>query len=83
MHRHFIDIHHIKFNSEQGGIQMNDKAKGKFKQTKGAIKMKIGELTDNNKLKSEGMADKVVGKTQEISGNIQESINDVKKKLKK
>ncbi len=62
---------------------MNDKVKGKFNQTKGSIKMKIGDLTDNNKLKSEGMVDKVVGKTQEISGNIKESINDVKKKLKK
>ncbi len=56
---------------------MNDKAKGKLNQTKGAIKTKIGNFTDNNKLKSEGMVDTIVGKTQEISGNIKESINDL------
>ena len=62
---------------------MNDKAKGKLNQTKGAIKTKIGNLTDNNKLKSEGMVDTIVGKTQEISGNIKESVNDATKKHKK
>jgi uncharacterized protein YjbJ (UPF0337 family) len=65
-------------NSEMKGKldAMNDKAKGKFNQTKGAVKTKIGNLTDNNKLKSEGLVDTVVGKTQEISGNIKETIND-------
>jgi len=62
---------------------MNDKAKGAYNQTKGAIKTKIGNLTDNNKLKAEGMVDTVVGKTQEISGDIKEAINDAAHKLTK
>ncbi|HAM63759.1 MAG TPA: CsbD family protein [Erysipelotrichaceae bacterium] len=62
---------------------MNDKVKGKINQTKGAVKTKIGNLTDNNKLKAEGLADTVVGKTQEISGNIKQSVKETKRKLKK
>ena len=42
---------------------MNDKVKGKINQTKGAVKTKIGNLTDNNKLKVDGMKDTIIGKT--------------------
>jgi uncharacterized protein YjbJ (UPF0337 family) len=54
---------------------MNDKTKGQYNQAKGAIKTKVGNLTDNNKLKAEGLVDTIVGKTQETTGNIKESIN--------
>lgn len=62
---------------------MNDKNKGKLKQVKGGIKTKVGKLTNNNKLQIEGMLDKALGKTQEITGNIKESVHDVAKKIKK
>ncbi|MHC1735334.1 MAG: CsbD family protein [Erysipelotrichaceae bacterium] len=62
---------------------MNDKVKGKINQTKGAVKTKIGNLTDNNKLKIEGLKDTVIGKSQEISGDIKQSVKETKRKLKK
>lgn len=62
---------------------MNDKVKGKINQTKGAVKTKIGNLTDNNKLKVDGMKDTIIGKTQEISGNIKQSVKETTRKLKK
>ena len=62
---------------------MNNKIKGKLNQVKGGIKTKVGKMTDNNKLQIEGTMDKVVGKTQEISGNIKEAVIDIKKKLTK
>jgi len=62
---------------------MNDKVKGKINQTKGAVKTKIGNLTDNNKLKVEGLKDTVIGKSQEISGDIKQSVKETKRKLKK
>lgn len=71
--------HDMKTNNSEvkGKLDaMNDKAKGKFNQAKGAVKTKIGNLTDNNKLKAEGLVDTVIGKTQEISGNIKETVND-------
>ena len=57
--------------------------KGKLNQVKGGIKTKVGKMTDNNKLQVEGTMNKVVGKTQEISGNIKEAVIDIKKKLTK
>jgi uncharacterized protein YjbJ (UPF0337 family) len=62
---------------------MNDKTKGQYNQAKGAIKTKVGNLTDNNKLKAEGLVDTIVGKTQETTGNIKESINKATHKLTK
>ncbi len=56
---------------------MNDKTKGKYNQAKGAIKTKIGNLTDNNSLKAEGLVDTIIGKAQETSGSIKESVNKV------
>lgn len=57
--------------------------KGKLNQVKGGIKTKVGKMTDNNKLQVEGTMNKVVGKTQEISGNIKEAVIGIKKKLTK
>lgn len=73
-----------KNNEIKGKLDaMNDKTIGKYKQTKGAIKTKIGNLTDNNRLKAEGLTDTVIGKTQEITGKIKESVIDATHKLTK
>ncbi|HAM63343.1 MAG: hypothetical protein A2Y20_03315 [Firmicutes bacterium GWF2_51_9] len=62
---------------------MNDKTKGKFNQVKGNVKEEIGKMTNNNKLQAEGVVDQVMGKAQEISGEIKETILDAKKKITK
>ncbi len=40
-------------------------AKGKVEQAKGHLKQAAGELTDDDKLKSEGQTDQVSGKVKE------------------
>jgi uncharacterized protein YjbJ (UPF0337 family) len=45
-----------------------DQAKGKFHQAKGKVKEIAGELTDNPKLKAEGVGEKTAGKVQEKFG---------------
>ena len=57
--------------------------KGKLNQVKGGLKTKVGKMTDNNKLQVVRTMNKVVGKTQEISGNIKEAVIGIKKKLTK
>jgi uncharacterized protein YjbJ (UPF0337 family) len=44
---------------------------GKFHEVKGKVKEKVGELTDNPKLKGEGQGEKVAGKIQKKAGQIQ------------
>ena len=57
--------------------------KGTLNQVKGGLKTKVGKMTDNNKLQVVRTMNKVVGKTQEISGNIKEAVIGIKKKLTK
>ena len=45
-----------------------DEVKGKGKQIKGAIKDKVGEVTNNPRLEAEGEAERLAGKVQEKVG---------------
>jgi uncharacterized protein YjbJ (UPF0337 family) len=56
---------------------------GKLEQVKGDIKIKVGEVTDNPKLQAQGYVDKAVGVAHEVKGNVQESIIELKKDLKR
>ncbi|MES1261074.1 MAG: CsbD family protein [Acidobacteriota bacterium] len=47
-----------------------DQATGKLHEAKGAVKEKIGELTNNPDLQDEGTAEKVGGKVQKKVGEI-------------
>jgi uncharacterized protein YjbJ (UPF0337 family) len=46
----------------------NDILQGKWKQVKGTIKEKWGELTDNDLNQIDGKTDRLLGKLQEIYG---------------
>jgi uncharacterized protein YjbJ (UPF0337 family) len=48
-----------------------NQAEGKFHQAKGAVKEVAGKLTDNPKLESEGVTEKITGKVQEKIGQIE------------
>jgi uncharacterized protein YjbJ (UPF0337 family) len=62
------------------GIKMkdstHDKAEGTVHEAKGAVKEKIGQLTNNPNLEAEGTDEKVGGK-------IQKKVGDVKKVFEK
>ena len=58
-----------------------DEVKGKWERTKGAVKDKVGEATDNRDLEAEGEAQRAGGEAQETWGsvkrNVSEAIDDV------
>lgn len=49
---------------------MKDKVDGTLHQAKGNLKVMAGNITDNPKLKAEGVAEKTAGKIQEKLGQI-------------
>lgn len=53
-----------------------DNVEGKWKQTKGWVKDKTGEVTNDPELEAEGEADRAEGKTQEAWGKVKESAGD-------
>ena len=46
-------------------------------QDKGKIKEAVGDLTDDDKLKSEGQADQLVGDAKETVKNVADKVDDV------
>jgi uncharacterized protein YjbJ (UPF0337 family) len=60
---------------KDGAFIMNeDTVKGQWKQLKGEIKRKWGQVTDNDLLEAEGNVDKLVGTIQERSGQKRDEI---------
>ncbi len=57
----------------------NDRIKGAVDQAKGAIKEGVGKLTGDEKLKAEGAADKVAGKTESTIGGAKDTVRDATK----
>jgi len=64
-----------------------DEMEGKAEALKGKIKQATGDLTDDEQLKDEGIADEAAGKTQDAIGRGRrkagEFIEDVGKSIKK
>ena len=54
-----------------------DEVKGKAKQIKGAIKDKVGELTNNPSLEAEGEVERLEGKFQEKAGKMRRKVSNV------
>jgi len=69
------------------GIMNKDELDGKARAIKGKIKQGIGDITDNERLRSEGVADEAAGDVQDTLGRgrrkIGEAIENVGEKLKK
>ena len=53
-----------------------DEAAGKIEQGKGAIKEKIGEMTGDAKLETEGQADQLAGKVREKTGTVERKVDE-------
>jgi uncharacterized protein YjbJ (UPF0337 family) len=72
----------------QGGQNMNrDELDGKTEQLKGKIKQATGDLTDDERLHDEGVADEAAGDVQEGFGRarrkVGDAINDLGDKIKR
>ncbi len=65
-------------------VYMNrDELKGKALALKGKIKQATGDLTDNPRLRREGVADEVAGKTQDALGRVRRKVGDTIKEVGK
>jgi uncharacterized protein YjbJ (UPF0337 family) len=53
-----------------------DKAEGVGHEVKGTIKEKVGQVTNNPELESEGTAEKVGGKVQKKVADIEKAVGD-------
>ena len=53
-----------------------DRIAGAANQAKGSIKKGVGELTGDQKLQAEGMADKAKGKAQSAVGGAKDAVRD-------
>ena len=64
-----------------------DELEGRKEQLKGKIKQAAGDLTDDERLRDEGVADEAVGDVQEAFGKgrrkVGEALDDLGDKLKK
>ena len=57
-----------------------DEVKGKAKQIKGAIKTKVGKVTNNPSLEAEGKSDRLKGKIQENVGRGRRKVGEAVEK---
>jgi len=48
-----------------------DKAKGKFHEVKGKVKVKLGRMTNNPDLEAEGLGEKIGGKVRQKIGQVE------------
>jgi len=64
-----------------------DELEGKAEQLKGKMKQAVGDLTDDDKLRGEGVADEAAGNVQEGFGRarrkVGETIEDIGDAIKK
>ena len=64
-----------------------DEMEGKFEALKGKVKQATGDLTDDEKMRNEGIADEAAGDTQDAIGRAKrkagEFVEDVGKSIKK
>jgi uncharacterized protein YjbJ (UPF0337 family) len=53
-----------------------DELEGKTEQLKGKVKQGVGDLTDNERLHDEGVADEAAGEVQEGYGKARRKVGD-------
>lgn len=58
-----------------------DKIRGTLEETKGEVKQGVGDLTGDDRLKSEGALDEAKGKAQNLLGDIKDKVEDVKEDI--
>lgn len=58
----------------------HDRIEGAAKNIGGQIKEGVGKLTGDEKLKAEGMSDRVEGKVQNAVGGVKDSLRDADKR---
>lgn len=57
---------------------MNDKMKGKANQAAGAVREKVGDVTNNEEMEAKGKAQHFKGDAQEAKGKLKDAGDNVK-----
>jgi len=77
----------VLFPKPEAGMKNQDELKGKSEQLKGKAKQAWGDLTDDERLRDEGMDDEAAGDVQETLGRgrrkVGEAIEDLGKDIKR
>jgi uncharacterized protein YjbJ (UPF0337 family) len=55
-------------------LSTHDKAAGKLHEVQGAIKQKVGEISENPDLAADGQAEKNTGKVQHFVGKLEKAL---------
>jgi uncharacterized protein YjbJ (UPF0337 family) len=85
---HTADAPNLEIAALQEELTMNkDELDGKMDQVKGRVKQGVGDLTNDERLRDEGVADEAAGEVQEGFGRgrrkVGEAIEDLGEKLKR
>jgi uncharacterized protein YjbJ (UPF0337 family) len=67
----------VRLDADPGGVMNQDELKGKIDQVKGRAKQAAGDITDNERLHDEGVADEMGGKVQDTFGKARRKVGDV------
>ncbi len=62
---------------------LGDDIKNKAEELGGKVKEAVGDLTDNNKLKAEGMADQAKGKAKQAGEELKDAAKDIADEITK
>jgi len=80
-------VRFLKLRNERRFNMNRDELEGKGEQLKGKVKQGVGDLTDDERLHDEGVADEASGDVQETAGRarrkVGEAINDLGDKIKR
>jgi len=88
MRNRFLKAPRSGMNPQRSETMINrDELDGKAKQVKGKFKQGVGDLTDDEQLRDEGVADEAAGGVQEGVGKgrrkVGEAIEDIGEKIKR
>lgn len=58
-------------------MSYEDKVKNRAEETKGKIKERVGDLTDNERLEAEGMADRAKANVKQAGEHVKDAADDM------
>ncbi len=64
------------------GSSTEDRAEGRWDETKGKVKEAVGDATDNERMEREGKTDQVRGKGEQAKGHVKDAAQNVKDGVK-
>jgi uncharacterized protein YjbJ (UPF0337 family) len=64
------------------GTPAEDRAEGRWDETKGKVKEAVGDATDDERMEREGKTDQMRGKGEKAKGHVKDAAENVKEGVK-